>query len=93
MIRFIPKQNQITTSKVYGCYFAMPVIEETLDIDALADHMSHHNSSYSKGVIKGLLTDMVGCIKEMLLEGKNVKIDDPTANECRRAFFIYTKKR
>ncbi|MCR4810062.1 MAG: DNA-binding protein [Prevotella sp.] len=76
MIRFIPKQNQINTSKVYGRYFAMPVIEETLDLDGLADHMSHHNSPYSKGVIKGLLTDMVSCIKEMLLEGKNVKIDD-----------------
>ena len=38
--------------------------------------MSNHNSPYSKGVIKGLLTDMIGCIKELLLEGKNVKIDD-----------------
>jgi hypothetical protein len=38
--------------------------------------MSNHNSPYSKGVIKGLLTDMILCIKELLLEGKNVKIDD-----------------
>ena len=38
--------------------------------------MSNHNSPYSKGVIKGLLTDMINCIKELLLEGKNVKIDD-----------------
>ena len=28
------------------------------------------------GAIKGMLTDMVGCIKELLLEGKNVKIAD-----------------
>jgi predicted histone-like DNA-binding protein len=52
------------------------VVEETIDLDALAEHMSTHNSPYSKGVIKGLLTDMIGCIKELLLEGKNVKIDD-----------------
>ena len=38
--------------------------------------MSNHNSPYSKGGIKGLLTDMINCIKELLLEGKNVKIDD-----------------
>ena len=38
--------------------------------------MSSHNTPFSKGVIKGLLTDMVNCIKELLLEGKNVKIDD-----------------
>ena len=28
------------------------------------------------GAIKGMLTDMVSCIKELLLEGKNVKIAD-----------------
>ena len=52
------------------------MVEETIDLDGLAEHMSNHNSPYSKGVIKGLLTDMIGCIKELLLEGKNVKIDD-----------------
>jgi len=38
--------------------------------------MSKHNSPYSSGVIKGVLTDMVDCIKELLLDGKSVKIDD-----------------
>ena len=40
------------------------------------EHMSKHNSPYSSGVIKGVLTDMVDCIKELLLDGKSVKIDD-----------------
>ncbi len=52
------------------------MIEETIDLDALAEHMSNHNTPYSKGAIKGMLTDMVSCIKELLLEGKNVKIAD-----------------
>ena len=38
--------------------------------------MASHNTPFSAGVIKGLLTDMINCIKELLLEGKNVKIDD-----------------
>lgn len=76
MIRYILKQNKNRFSKVYGKIFAYPVIEETLNLDDLAEHMSNHNSPFSKGVIKGLLTDMVNCIKELLLEGKNVKIDD-----------------
>ncbi|MBR1655530.1 MAG: hypothetical protein IJ698_03825, partial [Prevotella sp.] len=46
------------------------------ELDGLAEHMSNHNTPYSKGAIKGMLTDMVGCIKELLLEGKNVKIAD-----------------
>ena len=76
MVRYVLKQNKNEDSKVHGKWFAYPVIEETLSLDDLAAHMSSHNSPYSKGVIKGLLTDMIGCIKELLLEGKNVKIDD-----------------
>ena len=76
MVRYILKQNTNSSSRAYGQWYAFPVIEETINLDALAEHMANHNSPYSKGVIKGLLTDMVSCIKELLLEGKNVKIDD-----------------
>ncbi len=53
-----------------------PVIEETFDIEKLAKHMSNHNTPYSSGVIKGVLADMVSCTKELILDGKNVKLDD-----------------
>ena len=76
MVRYILKQCKSQISTIFGKWFAYPVIEQTVDLDGLADHMSHHNSLYPKGVIKGLLTDMISCIKELLLEGKNVKIDD-----------------
>ena len=76
MVRYILKQIKIVSSRAYGKWFAKNVVEETFNLDELAEHMSNHNSPYSKGVIKGLLTDMVSCIKELLLEGKNVKIDD-----------------
>ena len=76
MILYILRQNKNTSSKAYGLWFAYPVIEETVDLDALAEHMSNHNTPYSKGAITGMLKDMVSCIKELLLEGKNVKIAD-----------------
>ena len=76
MILYVLKQNKNRKSPAFGKYFAYPVIEETIDLDALAEHMSNHNTPYSKGAIKGMLTDMVSCIKELLLEGKNVKIAD-----------------
>jgi predicted histone-like DNA-binding protein len=76
MVRYILQQIKITSHKCFGKWFAKNVVEETINLDALAEHMSNHNSPYSKGVIKGLLTDMISCIKELLLEGKNVKIDD-----------------
>ena len=38
--------------------------------------MAKHNTPFSPGVIKGVLADMVACIKELILDGKNVKLDD-----------------
>ena len=76
MILYVLKQNKNSKSAAYGKFFAYPVIEETINLDDLAEHMSNHNTPYSKGAIKGMLTDMVSCIKELLLEGKNVKIAD-----------------
>ena len=76
MILYILRQNKNSQSAAYGKFFAYPVIEETITLDGLAEHMSNHNTPFSKGAIKGTLTDMVNCIKELLLEGKNVKIDD-----------------
>ena len=76
MIRYILRKIKNDQSPVFNRWFAYPVVEETVNLSNLAKHMASHNSVYSKGVIKGLLTDMIGCIKELLLEGKNVKIDD-----------------
>lgn len=75
MVRYILHQIKIKSSHSFGKWFAKNVVEETIDLDALAEHMSSHNCPYSKGAIKGVLTDMITCIKELLLEGKNVKID------------------
>ena len=76
MIRY--KKYQVTgeNSPLNGLWYARPVIEETLDIDALSKHMSKHNTPFSPGVIKGVLADMVSCIKELILDSKNVKLDD-----------------
>ena len=76
MILYVLRQNMNATSPAYGKYFAYPVIEETVTLEGLAEHMSNHNTPFSKGAITGMLTDMVNCIKELLLEGKNVKIAD-----------------
>ena len=76
MILYVLKKNKNSKSAAFGKWFAYPVIEETVTLDGLAEHMSSHNTPYSKGAIKGMLTDMVSCIKELLLEGKNVKIAD-----------------
>ena len=50
--------------------------EETIGLDELAEHMASHNTPFSKGANKGILTDAVVCTKELLLLGKNVKFPD-----------------
>ena len=64
-----------TASKAYGKWFGRAVtMGKTVTLEDLAEHMAQHNTPYSEGVIKGVLTDMVNCIRELVLEGKAVKI-------------------
>ncbi|MDO5526781.1 MAG: hypothetical protein Q4F85_11940 [Prevotella sp.] len=50
--------------------------KETLGIAELAQHMQAHNSPFTAGTIEGLLKDLVKCVREQLLNGNTVKIDD-----------------
>ena len=63
-------------SAAYGKFFAYPVVTQTYGLDELAEHMSKHNTPFSKGAIMGMLTDMVSCVRELVLQGIAVKIPD-----------------
>ncbi len=68
-------QNKNQESRAYGKWFGRAVtLGKTVTLEDLAEHMAQHNTPYSEGVIKGVLTDMVNCIRELVLEGKSVKI-------------------
>lgn len=57
-------------------WYARAVSAETMDTEALAAHMAAHSSPYTKGVVHGVLKDAIACIKELLLDGKKVKLDN-----------------
>ena len=77
MILFkLSKNKNPKIQKAYGKYYARPVVTQTVNLNALAEHMTEHNTGFSPGATKGLLTDMVKCIKELVLQGFAVKIDD-----------------
>lgn len=82
MIKYILKKNKNKTSSAYGKWYAYPVVEETMDLEALAKHMKEHNSGFSEAMCVGVMKAMVSCIKEQLLAGKNVKIDDLAIFSC-----------
>src|SRR5574344_95159 len=73
---YVLYQNLNATSKIYKKWFGRSVSLKTIDLDGLIAHMAKHHTAYSEGVIAGVLRDMVGCIKELILAGNNVKIDN-----------------
>lgn len=76
MIRYKLHQDNRESSKTNGKWYARAVCEETYDTERLAAHISSHSSPFSAGVIHGVLKDMIACIKELVMDGKNVKLDD-----------------
>ena len=62
----------ITETKAY----ATAQIHESLTFDDFCQHIADHNSPFSKGTVKGVLTDAVACIREQLLAGNKVKLGD-----------------
>ena len=77
MIQYVLKKNiNEKMPNAYGKFFAYPVITQTYDIAQLVDHMASHNTPFSRGAIKGMITDMVACIRELVLQGIAVKIAD-----------------
>ena len=72
----LSKNKNPKIKEAYGKYYARPVVTQTIDLNGLAEHMTEHNTGFSPGATKGLLTDMVKCIKELVLQGFAVKIDD-----------------
>ena len=74
MLHYKIDQNKSKGNKAYGKWFARATVNQTIDLEQLAEHMANHNTPYSKGAIFGVLTDMVNCIHELVLDGNAVKI-------------------
>ncbi len=66
------KKADITETKAYGA----AQVDEVLSFDAFCEHIADHHSPFSKGAIKGVLTDAAACVREQLLAGNKVKLGD-----------------
>ena len=75
-------KNNNQDSRYFGYWYARVDGKETMTLDDLAQHMSEHNTPFSKGVISGIMKDMVSCIRELCLEGKIIKIPDLALFKC-----------
>lgn len=56
--------------------YPMAQCRETLDLSAMAEHMSSHDSKYNKGDVMAVATQLTSCIREQLLLGNRVCLGD-----------------
>ena len=72
----LTKNNNEAIQGTLGKYYGRVEYKGTMTTKELAEHMHHHNTAFSAGLIVGMLTDMASCIKELTLMGYVIKIDD-----------------
>jgi predicted histone-like DNA-binding protein len=75
MIKYKKYQNKSKDSKVFGKWFGRAV-HEIVEFDEFIEHMAKHHCVYSEGTLRGVLIEMEVCLRELLLDGKAVRMDD-----------------
>ena len=55
--------------------YARVQINEVISTKKFVGHISDHNGVFSKGTVKGVTTDLVSCLREMLVAGNKVEIE------------------
>ena len=57
-------------------WYATAVSDREMNFEDFVTHISEHNSPYSRGTIHGGLMDTLDCLKELILDGKSVRLSD-----------------
>ena len=73
---YLSKVTETSESEQAGKLYARVSYKQSLSIQDMARHMAEHNTVFSEGSILGMLTDFVKCVREMVLNGNTVKIDN-----------------
>ena len=55
--------------------YARAQAKEVMSFRSFIQHIADHGG-YTRGKVKGVLSDMCECLVEMLLEGKKVQLDE-----------------
>lgn len=75
MIKYKKYQNKNEKSSGFGKWYGRAV-HELMEFDEFIEHMANHHCVFSEGTIRGVLIEMEICLRELLLEGKAVRLDD-----------------
>ena len=73
---YLSKVTETSETEQAGKLYARVSYKQAMTIQDMARHMAEHNTVFSEGSILGVLTDFVKCVREMVLNGNTVKIDN-----------------
>ena len=73
---YLSKVTETTESEQAGKLYARVSYKQTMSVQDMAHHMAEHNTMFSEGSICGILIDFVKCVREQVLNGNTVKIDN-----------------
>ena len=73
---YLSQVSESSESELAGKYYARVSYKQTMSVQDMAHHMAEHNTMFSEGSITGILIDFVKCVREMVLMGNTVKIDN-----------------
>ena len=73
---YLSKVTETSESEQAGKLYARVSYKETFNVQDMAHHMAEHNTMFSEGSITGILIDFVKCVREQVLMGNTVKIDN-----------------
>ena len=73
---YLSKVTESSETETAGKTYARVNYKQTLSVSDMAHHMAEHNTVFSEGSILGVLTDFVKCVREQVLNGNTVKIDN-----------------
>ena len=73
---YLSQVSESSESELAGKYYARVSYKQTMSVQDMAHHMAEHNTMFSEGSITGILIDFVKCIREQVLNGNTVKIDN-----------------
>jgi uncharacterized membrane protein YgcG len=73
---YLSKVTESSEIEQAGKYYARVSYKQTMGVQEMAHHMAEHNTMFSEGSITGILIDFVKCVREMVLMGNTVKIDN-----------------
>ena len=73
---YLSKVSETSQSELAGKIYARVDYKQELSVQDMAKHMAEHNTSFSEGTITGIHIDFVKCIREQVLMGNTVKINN-----------------